>query len=71
MPSGRAGPGNGPVPQQLPHAQKYMLLHTLSQHLESGQLEEVFQEIKAGLDPDFLTHHPDLLFELHRCVLNI
>lgn len=52
--------------QQLPHAQKYMLLHALSQQLEAGHVDHVIRQIKEELDPDFLDHHPDLLFELQR-----
>lgn len=51
---------------QLPHAQKYMLLHALSQQLEAGHVEQVLTQIKEELEPDFLEHHPDLLFELQR-----
>lgn len=66
--AGRAG-GSSPqaAGQHLPHAQKYMLLHALSQQLEAGHVDHVIRQIKEELDPDFLDHHPDLLFELHRC----
>ena len=65
--SGRADVGHSPAYQQLPHAQKYMLLHVLSQQLEAGQIEQVMQQIKDELGPGFLERHPDLLFELQRC----
>ena len=64
----RADGGSSPhaAGQQLPHAQKYMLLHTLSQQLEAGRVDNVIQQIKGELDPDFFEQHPDLFFELQR-----
>ena len=66
--SDRAG-ASGPqaARQQLPHAQKYMLLHTLGQQLEAGHVDGVIRQLKEELDPSFLDHHPDLMFELQRC----
>lgn len=65
--SSRADVGHSGPCQQLPHAQKYMLLHVLSQQLEAGQIEHVMQQIKDELGSGFLEQHPDLLFELQRC----
>lgn len=68
---GRADRASGCSPQaashQLPHAQEYMLLHALSQQLEAGHVDHVLTQIKEELEPQFLEHHPDLLFELQRC----
>lgn len=67
---GKAGRASGGSPaaarHQLPHAQKYMLLHALSQQLEAGHVDHVLKQIKEELVPDFLEHHPDLFFELQR-----
>lgn len=65
--AGKADVGPSAAQQQLHDAQKYMLLHGLSQQLEAGRIEHVTQQIKDELGPGFLEQHPDLLFELQRC----
>lgn len=68
---GKADRARGSSPQaarqQLPNAQKYMLLHALCQQLEAGHVDHVIRQIKEELDPNFLDHYPDLFFELQRC----
>lgn len=43
-----------------------MMMHRVTQMLETGQVDSVLEELQSGLEPDFLIAHPELLFELHR-----
>ena len=65
-PLGRAGDRNFPGSVSLPQRQRYMLLHRLTQMLETGQIDLVLQELHTHLQPDWETTHLELLFELHR-----
>ncbi len=42
------------------------MLHRVTEMLQTGQIDSIFQELTADMDPDFLITHPELLFELHR-----
>ena len=65
-PSLRAGERK--CPRHLPHRQKYALLHRVTQLVETGQVDTVFQELSTDLDCDFFDSHPELQFELLRYV---